>query len=161
MSFNFTVNHNEANTFEPIPKGDYEVFISEAEPTTFQTGSEGIRLVFTIRNDVSGQKYGGRKLFRNLVATEKAMVFFHQLSKAVGLPHGQSFNSLEEYARAVRGKALIVTVTHGKDQDGNTREEVKAFKESKVGGQMQIQESNPFTTPTTDALEISDDDLPF
>jgi hypothetical protein len=162
--FNFTFNPDEASTgFELIEKGEYEAFISDTQIKQFQSGNHGIAVTFTIRDDIEGQRFGKRKLWQNLVATEKAMFMFHTIAKAVGMPPGWTATSLEEYQQAIQSKPIRLVVGQKWETDNNGNRELRnnivAFKESKAGGEYIPESNNPFagTTP----INISDDDLPF
>lgn len=164
--FSFTYNPNEASSgFELIEKGEYEAFISDTEIKTFNSGNAGIKVTFTIRDDIDGQKFGKRKMWQNLVATEKAMFMFHTIAKAVGKEPGWKASSLEEYQSAIQSKPirLVVGQKWETDQAGNRelRNNIVAFKESKAGGEYS---DSGFADPFASAgkpIDISDDDLPF
>lgn len=161
--FKFTYDEKQASTgFELIEKGEYEAFISEAEITTFSSGNPGIKVTFTIRDDISGQKFGKRKLWQNLVATEKAMFMFHTIAKAIGKEPGWTANSLEEYRDAIQSKPIRLLIGQKWEVDQNNNRELRnnilAFKESKAGGEYIAESDNPFAGVP---LNITDDDLPF
>lgn len=163
--FSFKYDESQASTgFELIEKGEYEAFISEAQVTTFKnSGNPGIKVTFTVRDDIDGQKYGKRKLWQNLVATEKAMFMFHTISKAVGMPAGWTADTLEEYAAAIQSKPVRLSIGQkwDTDQAGNKelRNNIVAFLPSKAGGEYIPDSANPFNGATP--VNISDDDLPF
>ena len=85
MTF-FSTNKSQASTgeFEPVDKGTYEVFISSVEKHTFNTGANGLNLVFTIRGDVE-QGFANRKLFDRLVCSEKAMFRLNNIAAATDM----------------------------------------------------------------------------
>lgn len=165
--FNFKYDPNEASSgFELIEKGEYEAFISDAEVVTFQSsGNPGIKLTFTIRDDIPGQKFGKRKLWQNLSTSPKAMFMFHTIAKAVGLPEGWNAESLEQYRDAVQSKPirLMIGQRHEPNQQGvqELRNNIMAFKLSEASGSFVAPPlaSDPFQGGTP--LNISDDDLPF
>lgn len=126
MSF-FTTDYRDVDTFDPIPPGEYECIISDVETTKFSTGSEGLKLTLTIRSDVD-QTGAKRKLFDNLVASEKAMFRFQQVSKAAKLPEGLEYPTLVDFAKAILHKAVRVRVKH-EMYNGEARERVSFYKE--------------------------------
>lgn len=151
--------------FEPVPVGDYEAFVTSVEETQYRSGSSGYKLTFTIRDDVSGQGYGRRKIFENFVATEKALFRFNDLAVACGAPVGHTFPTADSWAKFVQSKPVIISIRHEKytNNDGEVRtvERVRAFKPSVVGGTApEPTTADPFAS--TDApIQVSDDDLPF
>lgn len=110
MSF-LKVNHEQAGSgeYELIAEGEYETVISDVEVTESKSGNPMLKLTITLRNDVK-QPHRKQKLWDYLVATEKAMFKFHQVAKAVGLPNGKDFKSIEEFRNAILYKAVRVVV---------------------------------------------------
>lgn len=159
MSF-FTFDSKEAGSgFDPVPAGEYEVVISEAKVTTFNSGNSGLKITLTIRSDVN-QEGGNRKVFENFVASPAAMFKFHNLSKALGWAEGESVASLEDYAdrvlyQPVRAK-LKVTPASGNYQAKNDVVTYLPAQEAYSGGQGV---TDPFASGQ--GVDISDDDLPF
>lgn len=166
-TFNFSYNPSEASTgFDLIATGDYEAFISAAEIKTFGSGNTGIAMTITIRDDIPGQEYGKRKLWQNLVPTDKGMAMFHTIAKAVGKEAGWQVPSLEAYRDEIQSKPIRIFVnskweTNQQTGEKSQRNNIAAFKESQAGG--------AFTAPTGmvdpfaqgKPINISDDDLPF
>ncbi|MMZ47339.1 hypothetical protein D1872_89830 [compost metagenome] len=173
----FKVNHNEASNFEPIPPGTYEAYISGVESKTFSSGSRGLALTLTIRDDVD-QEAKKRKVFDNLVSSEKAMFRWQDYAKATSLPDGAEFNSEDElikgFGKHLKGKAVKITIRHDDSRD-NFKERIAGVAPSGVGGQ--VPGSNPFDVSSGQAagagadslpweddgkpINISDDELPF
>ena len=118
MSF-LKINHEEAGTgkgeFELVAEGDYECIIADAEITESKSGYPMIKLTVTIRNDVK-QPHRKQKLWDYLVASEKAMFKFQQVAKAVALPNGKDFQSMEDDRNAILYKPVKVKVI----QEDNT-----------------------------------------
>lgn len=110
MSF-LKVNHEQAGSgeYELIAEGEYETVISDVEVTESKSGNPMLKLTITLRNDVK-QPHRKQKLWDYLVATEKAMFKFHQVAKAVGLPNGKDFKSIEEFRNAILYKAVRIVV---------------------------------------------------
>lgn len=175
----FQINHDDAQDFTPIPVGSYEAIISSVEVKTASSGNKMLSLVHTIRDDVS-QEAKKRKVFDNLVVTEKAMFRFQNIAKATAMPNGASFDSeealLNGFAKHLKGKPLRITIKH--DNNRTTFiEQVAGYAPSEEAGTNPLPSSNPFEAqgslqngaqgagapPWADgtAPNISDDDLPF
>jgi len=153
--------------FQPVDKGEYEVFVSEVKlENSKNKGTPGVAITFTIRDDISGQKFGRRKIFDRLWISDAAMWRFNNLAVACGAPKGQEFATVEDFMRFIQSKPLIIGIDHesytANDGTPKVREAVKYFKQSKVGGTGPAPESNvnPFAGVET-PIDISDDDLPF
>lgn len=168
--FSFTYDESQASSgYDMIEKGEYECFISNVEIKTFQTGNTGLAVTLTIRDDLP-QKFGKRKLWQNLVPTEKGMFMFHTFAKATQQPPGFQVSSLEQFKAAIETKPIRISVTHKnqRNQDGTyeMRETIAAFKQSTVGGTFVAPPSgnsfaDPFAGQSSAPITISDDDLPF
>lgn len=167
-------NHNEASTgFAPIPAGKYEVFIESGQSKTTSAGSPMINWKLTIRDDVEGQGYGGRKLFTNLTIQENTMGMVQGFLKAIGSPDGKDYNTAQEIIDFATGRAARVTVKIT-EYKGEDRNEVGGFMESEVGGgklddpfaqsnvsgSSQAPAEDPFAN-SKGPIEINEDDLPF
>lgn len=126
MSF-FTTDYKDVQSFDPVPPGEYECIISEVKPQKFSTGAEGLSVQLTIRSDVD-QPMGKRKLFDNLVTSEKAMFRFQQVAKAARLPEGQNYPTRAAFAKAILHKAVRVRVKH-EEYQGKTQERVNFYME--------------------------------
>lgn len=105
-----------------VPQGNYETVITNAEIRQTKNGKYKVGLTLTIRNDIQ-QDCQNRVLFIDIwrkreptPADEQVDGFnFAQLmavSRAVQIPSGQSFESLEQFLQALCGRCLIATVKH-------------------------------------------------
>lgn len=171
---NFTFDPNKAESFETLPKGEYEVFITGTKAiTSSQKGTPGIQMVLVIRDDVPPQvKYKGRKIWHTLWFTEKTEGMVQGFLKNVGTEPGKSFSGLEEIAEYIKGKPLRVK-TGIREHEGREYPEVAWTLESKAGGfapaELLVQKDeekaqekkndDPFAGGGS--IDISDDDLPF
>lgn len=153
--------------YTPIPEGRYEAFIGGAEVKQAKSGNMMITLQLIIRDDVEVnlEEARKRKVFENLVFVDNMMWKVSQVGLAVGLPDGFAITSLEEFAKILYGKAVLIetanktSVWQGKERI-NTN--VKRFSPSLVGGTMPEPEekvNDPFAASTE--VTITDDDLPF
>lgn len=135
MSF-FTFDEKEAKSFDLVPVGEYETFVSEFKPHKFNTGSEGFKMTLTIRSDVE-QEAAGQKMWDNLVMSASAAFKFHQLFKALGLENGISFATPEAMIEVVLNQALRIKVVHETKPEFNNGEpqaRIKTYLMSNFGG---------------------------
>ena len=163
MSFLRTDYSNIGGGFEPLPIGEYECIISEVKVDKSQSGYDMLKLTLTIRDDVPqhGQK---RKFFDNIVAMEKTMWKFNAIAKAAGLPAGQEFETIGDFAKAIQYKPVRVKNKH-EEYNGSKQDRIAYYMESKVqapaGG---VAAGNPFADPFAGGstpVNVSDEDLPF
>lgn len=126
MSF-LKVSHAEAGTqeFELVAEGEYEAVISDAEVTESKSGNPMIKVTVTIRGDVQ-QPHRKQKLWDYLVASEKAAFKLHIVAKAVQIPHGKDFKTIEEYRNAILYKPVRVKVVHEENEyNGEKRKQAR------------------------------------
>ena len=163
MIFLRTDYSNIGGGFEPLPIGEYECIISEVKIDITQSGYSMLKLTLTIRDDVPqhGQK---RKFFDNVVAMEKTMWKFNAIAKAAGIPAGQEFATIGDFAKAIQYKPVRVKNKH-EEYNGSKQDRIAYYMESKVqapaGG---AAAGNPFTDPFAGGstpVNVSDEDLPF
>lgn len=127
-----TVNHNDApqREYEKLPEGEYEVVISEVEKRKSTSNNDMLKVTFTVRSDIE-QQGKKRKVFDYLVDTEKAKFKFQQLAKALQFPNDKSFNTIEEFAKAILFEPARITVKHERSEYNGktyTNERVSAYK---------------------------------
>lgn len=126
MSF-LKINHEEAgsNEFEMVAEGEYECIVADAEITESKSGYPMLKLTITIRNDVK-QPHRKQKLWDYLVASEKAMFKFQQVAKAIGLPNGKDFGTMEDYRLAILYKPVKIKVIHEDNTyNGETKKQAR------------------------------------
>jgi hypothetical protein len=116
MSF-LKIDYNQAGSgdYELVAEGEYECIISDCEIKESSKGSPMIKATITIRKDVK-QPHGKQKLWDYYVVSEKAMFKFQQVAKAVGLPNGKDFATLEDFRNAILYKPVRINVI----QEDNT-----------------------------------------
>ena len=156
MSF-FTYDKNQAGDFSPLEPAEYECMITEAKPTTSSTGNPMIKVTLTIRPDVE-QDGAKRKIFDNIVFTEKAMFKAHQLAGAVGVA---TADSIEEYAQQLFAKPVRVK-TKNEEYNGKINPKVDRYIRSALEVNQDLipsSDSNPFADSPMGP--ITDEDLPF
>lgn len=142
----FTVDHNQANEFEVIKPGEYEVTVVNYEQTTSSNGNPRVVVDYEIRSDVEQPCQGQKILYDNFTVTEKAMWRFQSASKAAGFPNGVSFKSYKEWADAFLNKNLRLVVGE-REYNGKKYPQVNGFKVSEA--------------PEPAGIEIGDSEVPF
>jgi len=121
----FNTNYSEVGSFELVPEGEYEAVISDVKKTTSKnSGAPMLKVTYTIRTDVE-QPAQKRKMFDNLVQMDSTIFKFQQLSKAVGIAEGLDIETLEDFAKLIKFKAVRIKVTH-RLNDYNGKEEMQA-----------------------------------
>jgi len=136
----FSTDYSEVNSFDLIPKGEYEVIIKKVEERTTQNGAEGINLSLVIRNDVD-QKYQNRYIYHTLwkrkEPTEADMQVqgysfrqIMQLAKAAVLPSGKNYESVTALCDDLVNRVIRIT-TDTETYQEKEREIVKYMNESR------------------------------
>ena len=135
----FSTDYTDVQSFELIPKGEYEVIIKAITERTTPTGATGLNLTFVIRNDVE-QKCQNRYLFHTLWKRKEptkadmqvqgySFKQIMQLAKAAKLPSGKAYETVSELCADLINHVLKVNVHH--DQwNGQVREEIGFMNES-------------------------------
>lgn len=152
----FNYDPNQAGGgFEPLPEAEYECIISKAEPTASKTsGAPMVKVELTVRKDVE-QEGGGRKIFDNIVFSEKAMFKVHQIAGVAGV---QEAHNIEDFASKLYGKAVRIK-TKNEEYQGKTNPKVHFYKEAEVEGGISLPDASD--DPFAGGVGINDDDLPF
>lgn len=145
----FKIDYNEASEgFKPIENGEYEVTIINAVVGKAKSsGNQTVNVDYEIRSDVPQNFQGQKILYDNFTYTPNAMWKIHTLSKAVRMPDGMDVNSLEDWAKFLLNRNLIVKTEQ--DEKGYAR--VKSYRESEVSAPKQ----------TGAPITVGSDDLPF
>lgn len=158
MAFNFKVDGKKAQTFGALPAGEYELFITGAKAIYSSKGTPGVSMVLTVRNDVD-QVGGGRKVWHTLWVNENTHGIVQAFMKAIEVPDGTEFNSLEEIANYVKGRPVRAKLDI--QEDNSNFNEVKSFSISHVGGFYEEEEAGGNADANDGPLDISEDDMPF
>jgi hypothetical protein len=152
------VNHEDAgnNEYEIIAEGEYECIIADAEVAESKSGNPMLKLTITVRNDVK-QPHRKQKLWDYLVVTEKAMFKFQQVAKAVALPNGKDFRTLEDFRLAILYKPVRIKVVHEENTyNGETKKQarIKAYSLATVEYATPAS-ADPFATTTSPADDVA------
>jgi hypothetical protein len=160
MSF-LKTNKDEAGGFGVLTPGEYEVVISEVKKTTAkESGNEMLALQLTVRSNVD-QLHKKRKIFDNLVVSEKAMFKFHNLAMAL-FGEGSEFESLDAFKKAITNQYVRVLIKNENNTyKGETKlvDRVVNYMPSAAEGG-----SDAPTDPFADdgrPIDVNEDELPF
>lgn len=168
----------QENNFGALPKGNYEVIITTAKEQTSKNGSDSIHLALTVRNDLdqalpnTNGKYHNRLIFVDFWKDKQTGQYkFDQLQyvlNAVKIPAGTSFNTPEDFLKALLNKPTNVYVTVESDEyQGESKERNRVapwnFHETKfpqVNHVAKATSNDPFAN-NSKPVDITDADLPF
>lgn len=153
MSF-FKMNEvEEVKGFSPIKKGDYEVTVLNAVGSLAKSSNKPkLEVDFEIRSDVP-QEHQGSKIqyntftFDHPTAAGIAKSFF----LACGMPATYAPETVEQMAKDVIGKTLVIYVTQKKQDDGREFPKASSYKPSNTSAPI----------PTSPPINVGDKDLPF
>lgn len=116
-----------AAEFQPVPKGNYDVFVDAAEPKQSTTG----KLMFALKYKIESGPQAGRTVFNNITLTTdnpNALRFFFLNMKAMNIT--QEFfaqnPSPSVIAQALIGQHCRIEVDH-RPYQGQMRENVKSI----------------------------------
>ena len=167
----FTLDHE--NVFEGgLQDGTYEVVVYLTKQDAAKSGTEFINLSMIVRNDIE-QKGKNQYVFHKIWASKETGQFNTQaintIGKALQLPNGKQYNSLDELLQDFTLKTCRVTVKNETSEfNGTTYNNlnVKKWETTKfptfnhVFKTKDDSQSEAFSNPGK-PIEISDDSLPF
>lgn len=161
----FTVNHKAASgDFEPLPIGTYECIVTEVRFSTSQGAKTKdapvVQVTLTIRDDVQ-QEGQRRKFFDNLIIHPNTEWRVQQFCRALGIPDGKTFDSLEDFGKEIIYKAVRVQNRHEKGNDDRLRDRVDRYLPSEAPARS-VPQADPFSigTPVPPG-DSSIDEVPF
>jgi hypothetical protein len=131
--------------FTLAPPGDYSVVVKEAEAMQYSTGSQGIKVKFSIESGPNA----GTVIFNNFVLVPdkpKALGFFFRNMKTLGLD-SEFFTknpTLDQIADTLIGRRVVIVLKH-KEYNGEMRHEVAGIKPP-IGAQ--VASGNVTASPT-------------
>ncbi len=113
--------------YAPLPDGDYDLKVIEAQATTTSTG----KLMFKITNEVQGGAHDKRRVWDQLVVTQdnpKAMNMFFMKAGAMGLPttYFEQNPTPAQIEQALIGRAFRATLG-ARTYNGNQSNEIKRY----------------------------------
>lgn len=152
----FKVNYDEVNNVGGvIAEGEYEVVVNKAVENVTPSGAEYMDIQLIIRNDID-QKHKNQYIFAS-VFKSKATNEYHSgmvnsVCKALSIPNGTQFNSLNDMLNMFNKRVARVTVKH-EEYKGDKQARVKYWNESKF--------QNCQHTFKDGFTEVSNSDVPF
>jgi hypothetical protein len=160
----FTVNNGEASSFEPLPVGEYEVFINETKVVeSKEKHTPGVEMKMIVRDEPDINPVGRKKtIFHTMWYTEKTGGMFQALFKAAFVPEGAKLDTLEDVAKELKGRFVRVKIKH-EMYEGEPRVRVSYFSQSQKP-LSKVHMDDPMSGMsggTPGGLDIPDDDLPF
>lgn len=116
-----------SNNYAPLPDGDYDLKVIEAQATTTSTG----KLMFKVTNEVQGGAHDKRRVWDQLVVTQdnpKAMNMFFMKAGAMGLPtsYFEQNPSPAQIEQALLGRSFRGTLGI-RTYNGNQSNEIKRY----------------------------------
>lgn len=186
MSFiNADYSKNQENSFEPLPEGNYEVLIQQAQERTTQNGAESLQLRLVVRNDLDAAlpdtngKYHNRVIFMDNWKRKKTNQYdmdgLQYILEAAKIPEGTQLNSVDDFCNALKMKPVNVYTKIQKSDGYDPRNTIAPWGVSetdypqvahkfKNGDQDQVfnrgDVSDPFKN-NGQPIDISNEDLPF
>lgn len=130
MSFVF----DESNVgMQPLQDGEYEVYPSAWSRETAKSGNDMIQINYRVREDVQQSGQGQEIRYDNFVLVPASAWRMNALTKAVGqYPDKYDFGTVENWAAAMMGKPVRVSVERVAQPNGKIYPEVKSFSASTV-----------------------------
>ena len=116
-----------SNNYAPLPDGDYDLKVIEAQATTTSTG----KLMFKVTNEVQGGAHDKRRVWDQLVITQdnpKAMNMFFMKASAMGLPtsYFEQNPSPAQVEQALMGRTFRATLGT-RTYNGTQSNEIKRY----------------------------------
>ena len=135
-----------STNYEPLPDGDYELKVVQAQATTTSTG----KVMFKVTNEVQGGPYAKRRVWDQLVVTTdnpKAMNMFFMKASAMGL--GRTFwdanPSNAQVEQALNGRSFRATLGK-RTYNGTESNEIKRYFASQVAPEASGAAATPFAS---------------
>lgn len=159
----FKVDYDEVKEFGGVvAEGEYEVVVNKAIENVAQTGTQFMDIQLIIRNDID-QKHKNQYIFAKVYQSKETQKYHsgmvNGVCKALGVPNGTNFKSVDEMMDFFNGKAARVTIKH-EEYKGDKQARVQFWNPSKFTEcnhefkKVDKQEIEDFT-------EVSSDDVPF
>lgn len=128
MSF-LTTDYSDLqdNTFGPLPEGDYELVIKQADLRSSKAGREYMNFQMVVRNDLdkvpelekTNAKYHNRVLFASIFTDKETNKYntddLMYYLKAAQVPEGTQFNDIQQFMDTLVGKPIRARVTQSEN----------------------------------------------
>jgi hypothetical protein len=147
-----------------LKDGTYETVVTSSEEKQTQTGTDYVEVVLAVRNDIQQQSQNAlifHKVWKSKETGKYNMKSFNTIGKALNLSQGKQYNSMKELLSDFVGKPVLVTIKTEESEYGGktyTNINVKRWEQSKFPNVAHTSNNN---TVVNNAVNISDDDLPF
>lgn len=127
----------DTEDFSPLPDGDYRCRCDEIKEEVSKNGNDMWNMTFI----VTGGEYKNRKIFDNMVFTEKAMNRVKLISHRLGGIEVDTIGEIDLRPPMFIGKEVILTVieTSYADSEGNEKKKNKVI----FGGYAAIKDEEP------------------
>lgn len=170
----FKINHDEAfDEFGMVEEGEYEVVVAKALENVWQTtGTEYMDIQLIIRNDIE-QAHKGQWLFYKIWKSKESGEFhsgmINTLAKALNLPNGKQYGSVQELLNDCHLKTCRVKVTH-KEYEGKPQVNISSLSQTKFPqcNHQWKDGTPPVNAPKEDDFagidgfdSVDDDNIPF
>lgn len=171
-------SENTEQSFEPLPKGNYEMIIQSAIEHATKNGAESLQIKLVVRNDLDNTNELQKKYHNRIVWNEnwkrKAtqqydMQGFQYVLEACKIPEGTDIPDVDSFMKAITGKPVLVYVDQRENEyQGKTTIQNQVapwgYKESKFPQVQHVwkddNKKDPFEKNST-PVDIKDSDLPF
>lgn len=171
-------SENQENSFEPLPKGEYEMIIQSAQERATNNGAEALRIKLVVRNDLDNtndlqKKYHNRVVFddnwKRKATHQYDMDGFQYILEACRIPEGTDIPDVQTFTDMITNKPVRVYVKQQENEyQGNVTIENQVapwnYKPTKFP---EVQhkwkddkKSDPFKKNAT-PIDVKDEDLPF
>lgn len=175
----FTTNSNNIFGAGVAEAGAYNVKIVNAPTSKSKNGNEYMSLDYQV---LDGKYKGGEIRYQNVTWSaddvDMSAKRFNTIAAAVGVPDGTPIESVAQFAKALIGKTLSITVDWGEpnnkgkiylgvtgygavDPDGSKPNGQKRPNSGSGNSSKSKGNGDPFKTAPGQPIDISDDDLPF
>lgn len=147
------INEYEEKVFTPLTNGWYECFVSAVDKTEFDPakGANKSSINYKVRDDIHPE-FAGAEIRYDYISDADNMAWkVNALSKAIGIPVGTEFDSLDEFLGFIKMKPLKVNVK----MEASTKDPEKIFARATS---LKPTEAFDFVPPVADE---DDEDLPF
>lgn len=173
---------NERSDFDALPTGTYEMLIQTASEKATPSGAESLQIRLLVRNDLDGvanlagtnAKYHNRIVFmdnwKRKATNQYDTKSFQYILDACQIPEGTSLDTVNDFIKAITGKAVKVYVKkttntyQGETTDVNRVAPWNFDKTDYPKVQHKFKDGDlgidPFANDG-EPIDIHDDDLPF
>lgn len=153
-----SVNYEAAEQFAAIENGTYEVYVSQAEQSATQSGTDFLDIRLKIRDDYQ-QKFRNNLIFDKVYVNKSTLQYpewvLQMYCKAAKIPEKTDIQTIEQFLDLIKGKSMKVTVENETSEwNGKVYENLRVKKREQS-------ELPPYSAKSEKAPGVSDLDLPF